>query len=340
MKRILSLLLVCCTAIAVYAQDIAVKTNYNGSNVLSYYRLDFNPPIDGHPFGQILRNHRYEFNIQLVGRVGYSTAQEAADNPAFGMNAGLILWQDYIKYMYFDDDNYLGISQNIVQLSGAINSSESILVETDASTLLFRWVDRYGVPIGSPAPPPSTELNDGIFRVSSQSGAPVTIDFVALTSNPIGEVDITHYVEVSAGALQIVMTIIQGADDEPGGLRWGTANVDAPGTFAASQGEAGMFYQWNRNVAWSVTGTVTGWNSIGAEGVRWETAVDPCPDGWRLPTSDELRILISSPGQRWRIGGDYPNPGVWFAPTQAEANDATLANPGNAIFLPAAGQCH
>ncbi|GHT48592.1 hypothetical protein AGMMS49982_00140 [Bacteroidia bacterium] len=79
---------------------------------------------------------------------------------------------------------------------------------------------------------------------------------------------------------------------EINGVTWATANVDAPGTFAASPTDPGKFYQWNRKRAWSATGWVSGWDVSVPTGSTWEAANDPCPAGWRLPTEAELNALI------------------------------------------------
>ena len=42
------------------------------------------------------------------------------------------------------------------------------------------------------------------------------------------------------------------------GVKWATRNLDQPGTFAAKPEDSGMFYQWNRKKAWTVTGDVSG----------------------------------------------------------------------------------
>ena len=77
------------------------------------------------------------------------------------------------------------------------------------------------------------------------------------------------------------------------GVAWATCNVDAPGTFAAKSSDAGMFYQWNRKVAWPAKGNVTNWNhdDVMSDG-KWAKANDPSPAGWRVPTYAELQKLL------------------------------------------------
>ena len=112
------------------------------------------------------------------------------------------------------------------------------------------------------------------------------------------------------------------------GIRWATRNVDKPGTFAENQEDAGMFYQWNRETGWSNTDPMinsdggTTWDSSDPTGTVWEEANDPCPTGWRVPTSEEYYSLIDA-GHRWTTVNDVPG--------------RLFGTGNNTIFLPAAG---
>jgi uncharacterized protein (TIGR02145 family) len=76
------------------------------------------------------------------------------------------------------------------------------------------------------------------------------------------------------------------------GVRWATRNVDAPGTFTENPQDAGMFYQWNRRKGWNATDKeVEGWDSSIPTGTEWYAENDPCPQGWRVPTREELQSL-------------------------------------------------
>ena len=82
------------------------------------------------------------------------------------------------------------------------------------------------------------------------------------------------------------------------GIRWATRNVDAPGTFAETPESPGMFFQWNRRKGWNAVDPILpiSWGR-NATGTEWETVNDPCPEGWRVPTLQELQLLNNTIGE-------------------------------------------
>ena len=114
---------------------------------------------------------------------------------------------------------------------------------------------------------------------------------------------------------------------EINGVTWATRNVAAPGTFTAKPEEVGMFYQWNRKVAWPATGRVSNWNNSMPIGTEWEKANDPSPAGWRVPTTDEIQKLLDSDKVLYE----------WTAVNGVNGGKFTDKATGNSIFLPAAG---
>ena len=104
-------------------------------------------------------------------------------------------------------------------------------------------------------------------------------------------------------------------------IRWATRNVAAPGTFTANPEDAGMFFQWNRRRGWAITGIVTGWDDSTPTGTEWERRNDPCPPGWRVPTSGELNSLIIAANSRLI--------------TRYGVSGHLLGSAPNQIFLPA-----
>jgi len=90
---------------------------------------------------------------------------------------------------------------------------------------------------------------------------------------------------------------------EISGTKWATRNVGFPGTFVENPEDIGMYYQWNRIIGWcgmypmtSSDGT-TDWDDSIDESNTWERTNDPCPPGWRIPTTDEAIALVNSDSQ-------------------------------------------
>jgi len=114
-----------------------------------------------------------------------------------------------------------------------------------------------------------------------------------------------------------------------GGIKWARCNVNTPGTFAANPQDAGMFYQWNSAIGWSATDPMVDSNGstvwldswVGNGATSWESANDPCPAGWRMPTSDEFNTLANA-GSEWTT---TPAPGRIFG------------SGSNIVFFPATG---
>ena len=107
------------------------------------------------------------------------------------------------------------------------------------------------------------------------------------------------------------------------GITWATRNVDAPGTFAANPEDAGMLFQFNRRKGWSaVDEKVEDWDRFNRTGTKWYAENDPCPEGWRVPTEEELQSLVDA-GSEWV--------------TQNNVKGRLFGTASGQLFLPAAG---
>ena len=91
------------------------------------------------------------------------------------------------------------------------------------------------------------------------------------------------------------------------GMVWATANLNNPGEFCASPDEIGMYYQFNSKKPWPNSGTIEGWSvdkdvyaDEGWVADAWYPQNDPCPEGWRVPTTAEMASL-------WEVGA------VWLS---------------------------
>jgi Fibrobacter succinogenes major domain (Fib_succ_major). len=112
------------------------------------------------------------------------------------------------------------------------------------------------------------------------------------------------------------------------GVVWSEYNVAEAGAFTSNIEDFGMFYQWNRIDAWPASGDIPEWNATAAESDIWEKANDPCPEGWRVATMEELVSLrdATNVDEEWAsingVGG--------LKYTDKET--------GASIFFPAAGR--
>ncbi len=114
---------------------------------------------------------------------------------------------------------------------------------------------------------------------------------------------------------------------EINGVIWATRNIGMPNTFADNIEDAGMFYQWNRKIAWQSVDIVTDWDSSLPIGSTWEKDNDPSPTGWRIPTFSDIQKLLDNNKVNRTYAIENGVSGTWFI-------DKTS---NKSIFLPAAG---
>jgi uncharacterized protein (TIGR02145 family) len=145
---------------------------------------------------------------------------------------------------------------------------------------------------------------------------------------------------VFAACMMAATAFAQTPTTDPGvvinGVKWATRNVDAPGLFVDTPQDAGMFYQWNRNIGWSATDPLvnsnggTTWDATEPEGTEWEAANDPSPEGWRVPTKDEIETLLDAS----KVSS------VWTTQDGVNGYLFTDKTTNATLFLPAAGCRH
>ena len=133
------------------------------------------------------------------------------------------------------------------------------------------------------------------------------------------------------------------------GIKWATRNVGEPGTFVEHPADPGMIFQWRQNVGWHPTDPALlawnpttrqwetrTWNRNIPDGA-WEPAADPCPAGWRVPTTAEFESLLN------HSIGSGNNRGQWLTQDEAAAagygcQAGRLFGTGvNQVFFPAVG---
>jgi len=99
-------------------------------------------------------------------------------------------------------------------------------------------------------------------------------------------------------------TMVLGEDEVLiNGMVWSTKNIGAPGSFASSPDDPGMYYQFNRKIGYpsGPQGDPAPENWPGSytnDGTDWLPENDPSPEGWRVPTTAEMVAL-------WELGATW-----------------------------------
>jgi uncharacterized protein (TIGR02145 family) len=168
---------------------------------------------------------------------------------------------------------------------------------------------------------------DRVVTWTSGDNSKVTVDSNGkITAIAAGTTTITATASGKTATCTVTVKVVSEDGVMINGVVWAKYNVDAPGKFAAKPEDPGMFYQWNRKTAWPATGDVTGWDNNTA-GTTWEKANDPSPDGWRVPTRDEILSLLDTD----KVTNE------WITQNEVDGRIFTDKDTGNSIFLPAAG---
>ena len=148
------------------------------------------------------------------------------------------------------------------------------------------------------------------------------------------------------------------------GVKWAPVNLDFGGVFCVNPEDYGALYQWGRltdghecnlgTIPTTSTRSTTDipnhsmfiigfsdwrtprndrlWNSSGDENAPQKSLNDPCPDGWRVPTRNELETLGISSASQSLVTRSWT--------TQNGVSGYVLTNnppDGNSLFLPGGG---
>ena len=158
----------------------------------------------------------------------------------------------------------------------------------------------------------ATVNNNGLVTAVAVGTATITVTTADGDKTATSEITVACNIDNSAGV------VIDG-------IRWATRNVDMPGTFAPHPESAGRLFQWGTlngvTHHWAATGAVTNWNS-NSNRVAWTPDNDPCPPGWRVPTSTELTNFRNQPNEWTQRNG---------------VNGRIFGTAPDQLFLPAAG---
>jgi hypothetical protein len=174
----------------------------------------------------------------------------------------------------------------------------------------------------------ATGEGSGSFTISiAQNPADARSATVTVRATDVSDATLAHAIGIEQ------VSVNEEAGVTIAGITWATRNVKTAGYFTNSPGESGEYYQYGRNEPGAESAYVPG------AGDWSQSANDPCPSGWRLPTEAEILTLTGDQNMTisWRTGknaGNYGVDGLWFGDNAA---NATAADPKGCIFLPAAG---
>ena len=195
------------------ATRIVVGGYYDGGSSPTYYRIDFNPGLEGHPFGQILRNYRYVFRIRKVTGPGWSDPALAAVNRAASIVAEIRPWENFTTEMYFEGDNYFGLSSRNVTLGYQAGRVDTVDVQTTVPYAI-QWLDTSGTPVGSAVSGVGASLPDnGGFTVAiarnSDDAETVTRLIFTTTGDNRTQSEATAGLRITAGRWTLDVSVKQ-----------------------------------------------------------------------------------------------------------------------------------
>lgn len=189
------------------ATCIVIEGYYNQSSKPTYYRIDFDTDNNGTALGQIVRNHKYIFNIKSVLSPGWDTPDKAANNRSTHLQVEVKAWDDSTTDMYFDGEHYFGVSTRTVTLSHKANSINTMDVTTDLPDYTLQWADEQGTPQGTAA----QSLTNEFFKADKlQNGTRLQV--TALQSNPDMEMPRTQNLIITTNRWSILVKIEQRYD--------------------------------------------------------------------------------------------------------------------------------
>ena len=192
---------------------LVVGGYYDGQTQPSYYRIDFDSGLEGHPFGQILRNYKYVFQIKKVTGPGWSDPDAAAVNRATSIVAQVEAWEDFTIGMYFEGENYFGVSARTLKLGYLAGRTGNVDVQATLPYTI-QWLDGSGNPTGTAVSGVGAALpeNNGFtVAIGQGSGSDRTVSrlvFSTVRDNRTKN-DVTARLRVTAGRWTLEIAVTQ-----------------------------------------------------------------------------------------------------------------------------------
>jgi uncharacterized protein (TIGR02145 family) len=126
-----------------------------------------------------------------------------------------------------------------------------------------------------------------------------------ITANPVGEV------------------LVEGTTVNSRAVYWAKTNVGTTAkTFESTVTAYGGYYLWDDDTPYTYTGGTTP-PSTSSSATTWQSANNPCPTDWELPTRQDILDLLAASTATWGPSGTI--------------NGMTYTSPNGTLFFPAAG---
>ena len=106
---------------------------YGEDTEVSYYRIDLTDPDDPKKLVEILRNHKYTFQIMNVSGSGYDNPDDAAVGVPMNIYVRVIDWIDVNTEIDFDRENWFSSATKKIVLSGYADSQKSVSIDSDVT---------------------------------------------------------------------------------------------------------------------------------------------------------------------------------------------------------------
>jgi uncharacterized protein (TIGR02145 family) len=106
---------------------------------------------------------------------------------------------------------------------------------------------------------------------------------------------------------------------------WAKSNVGTTAkTFATTATAYGGYYQWDDDTPYTYTGGTNPPTTNSSTATYWQSANNPCPAGWEVPTNQDLDdLLTASTTRTWGASGGI--------------NGVTYTSAKGTLFFPASG---
>lgn len=231
---------------------LVVGGKYGNDSDTTYYRMDFSTESENtQTYLNVLRNHRYTFNITKVSAPGYSDAATAFGSAPINIEAGVLSWNEAgMNNVAFDGQYMLSVNQNSFTLPyEAIN-----VTLADKSNVLYIQTD---YPDGwSAIDADGNSFSSNWLTLSASSGNSGNKATITLTTSENAGNEREATVWIKAGRLRYAVRVIQ----KKKVLVWARSNIVWNGTkltFAVTKADnatipaisQGVFFKWGSLVA-------------------------------------------------------------------------------------------